>query len=155
VRLESTLPGPAQRLGARHPARLRLRYEVAPPLCLAQDAVSLKLLPETTQKMFLRLALAEFYKQVASFLIAVERRSGRPVGLVRPCWSASLHCRGTPLSRGPLRHQPALAPLVPAARGRPLGEAVPTVDRAVASGLEWDLGLLAALGANHRVHLTG
>jgi hypothetical protein len=70
VQLEGALPGPSQRLGARHPPRLRLRYEVAPPLCLAQDAVSLKLLPETTQKMFLRFALAELYEQVVSFLIA-------------------------------------------------------------------------------------
>jgi len=47
---------------------------VAPPLRLAQDAVSLKLLPETTQKVFLRFALAELYKQVVSFLIAGQRR---------------------------------------------------------------------------------
>jgi hypothetical protein len=139
VQLEGALPGPSQRLGARHPPRLRLRYEVAPPLCLAQDAVSLKLLPETTQKMFLRFALAELYKQVVSFLIAGQRR----------CTAAApAFARVAAVPDG-------TGPLVPAARGRPLGEAVPTVDRAVASGLEWDLGLLATLGANHRVHLTG
>jgi len=36
-----------------------------------------------------------------------------------------------------------------------LGEAVPTVDRAVASGLKGYLSLLAAVGADRRVHLAG
>jgi hypothetical protein len=36
-----------------------------------------------------------------------------------------------------------------------LGEAVPAVDRAVTSGLKWYLSLLAAVGADHRIHLAG
>jgi hypothetical protein len=35
-----------------------------------------------------------------------------------------------------------------------LPEAVAAVDRAVASGLERDLGVRTTLGANHRVHLA-
>jgi hypothetical protein len=36
-----------------------------------------------------------------------------------------------------------------------LGEAVPAVDRAVTSGLKGYLSLLAAVGADHRIHLAG
>jgi len=36
-----------------------------------------------------------------------------------------------------------------------LGEAVPAVNRAVTSGLEGYLSLLAAVGADHRIHLAG
>jgi hypothetical protein len=36
-----------------------------------------------------------------------------------------------------------------------LGEAVPAINRAVASGLEGYLSLLAAVGADRRVHLAG
>jgi hypothetical protein len=61
---------------------------VAPPLYFAQDAVALKLLPETTQEMFLSFALAELYEQVVSFLVALPRW-GRSTGLMRPVAGAA------------------------------------------------------------------
>jgi hypothetical protein len=44
-----TLSRPPHRLSVRQSPRLGLRYEVAPPLCFAQDAVSLHPLPEAAQ----------------------------------------------------------------------------------------------------------
>ena len=52
-----------------------------------------------------------------------------------------------------LPHRLALIP----ARSRPSAlsaVAITTVDRTVTPGLEWDLGILAALGADHGMHLA-
>ena len=51
---------------------------------------------------------------------------------------------------------PHLLALIPA-RSRPSAlsaVAITTVDRTVTPGLEWDLGILAALGADHGMHLA-
>lgn len=77
ARLEGTLPGPSHRLGACEPPRLGLRYKVAPPLCFAQDAVSLHPLPKAAQQLFLSFAFPELYIQLMAFLITADRRRGR------------------------------------------------------------------------------
>jgi len=50
---------------------------VAPPLCFAQDAVSLHPLPKAAQQLFLSFAFPELYIQLMAFLITADRRRGR------------------------------------------------------------------------------
>jgi len=65
ARARSTLGAfsrPSQRLGARQPPHLGLRYEVALPLRLAKYAIFLNGLPESCQQVLLRLAVPKLDK---------------------------------------------------------------------------------------------
>jgi hypothetical protein len=135
VRPIGTLPNPSQCLGALQPPHLRLRYEVAPLLGFAKNAISLDRLSESCQQALLRFTFSQLNKHkdiLSGHRLVLSSRYPILLG-----------------SAGYARPLPA------ATCRRVLGEALPTVHRTVISGLERNLSLLSTIGADYRVHLTG